>query len=72
LHPQASRVTAEAQPIEGGEGVGEYQADAVFASTQAQVNVDIGTPDFREVRDSAASESPLTNKDDTEEDESNT
>jgi hypothetical protein len=70
-YTQAHQVPAEEKPREGGEGVGEDQVDTVFASTHAPVNFDIATPEFSQVRDLAPSESPITNKDDTEEDESN-
>jgi hypothetical protein len=73
---QAPQVPPEAKPREGGEGVREDQADsintnAVFVSTQAPVTFDIGTPESSQVRDPAPGESPSTNKDYAEEDESN-
>jgi hypothetical protein len=73
---QASQVPAQAKPREGGGGVGEDQADsmntdAVSAFTHAPVNFDMNTPEFSKVRNPAPSESLITNKDDTEEDEGN-
>jgi hypothetical protein len=73
---QAHQVPARAKPREGGEGVGEDQADsintnAVLVSTQAPVHFYLGTPEFSQVRDPAPSEIPSTNKDDTEEDGGN-
>jgi hypothetical protein len=67
-------VPAEAKPKEGGEGVGEDQADsintnAVLVSTQSPVPFDLGTPEFSQVRGHAPSESPSTKKNETEEDE---
>jgi hypothetical protein len=71
---RATQVPAEAKTTEGGEGVGEDQVDsintnAVLVSTHALGPFDLGTPEFSQVRDPAQSESPIPNKDDTEENE---
>jgi hypothetical protein len=72
-YTQVPQVFAEAKPTEEGEGIGEDQVDsintdAVLVSTRALGPFDCGTLELSQVRDPAQSESPIQNKDDTEED----